>query len=364
PYDMQRIWYAWTGADEIGPLSASELATISSQKRLPSGTLFRRGSEGTWQTVDKFPELAIILARPISETRTVSSPPHLPQNSLSDGPILPDPRPVRRRSPFSRDISNPIVIAICAIGAIFVIMIIVLVLASANPTNISQAVPQIPVAPLEVSNGVPWTEAVAEQSKRGVVKIEAGDYLGTGFVVASLGDRHLIVTNKHVLAGDQDFTKDNVRFVKSCNVVTVTGNSLTGTLVGLARQPKIDAAVILVKSGQLKSWPIASFDAVKDGEDVVAIGNPYGFDHTLTKGIISAKRDYYLQTDAAINPGNSGGPLVNRRGQVIGINTLSLARLGVPGIGFAIRADVVTERSLWNYSKDIEDLIDAVRIDR
>jgi S1-C subfamily serine protease len=166
------------------------------------------------------------------------------------------------------------------------------------------------------------------------------------------------------LAVDQDFTKDNVRFAKTCNVVTVAGNSLSGTLVGLARQSKIDAAVILVKSGQLRPWPIASFDAVKDGEEVVAIGNPYGFGHTLTKGIVSAKRDYYLQTDAAINPGNSGGPLVNRRGQVIGINTLSLARLGVPGIGFAIRADVVTERSLWNYSKDIEDLINAVSIDR
>jgi len=138
--------------------------------------------------------------------------------------------------------------------------------------------------------------------------------LGSGFVISSEG---YIVTNNHV-----------VEDVDEIMVVFSDGEELEATVVG--RDPKTDIALIRVTPEKsLPSLALGDSDAVRPGEWVVAIGNPFGLEHTVTAGIVSAKHrnigqgsyDDFIQTDAAINPGNSGGPLLNLRGEVIGINT-------------------------------------------
>ena len=138
--------------------------------------------------------------------------------------------------------------------------------------------------------------------------------LGSGFVISPEG---YIVTNNHV-----------VEDVDEIVVVFSDGEELEATVVG--RDPKTDIALIRVEpSRSLSSLSLGDSDAVRPGEWVVAIGNPFGLEHTVTAGIVSAKHrnigqgsyDDFIQTDAAINPGNSGGPLLNLRGEVIGINT-------------------------------------------
>jgi len=155
--------------------------------------------------------------------------------------------------------------------------------------------------------------------------------LGSGFIVDPRG---YILTNNHVV---KDATKIKVRLQD--------GRELSGKVVGT--DPETDLAVIKVEAGNLPVLKLADSDQVKVGEWVLAFGSPFGLEQTMTAGIISAKGregiggnyDNYLQTDAAINPGNSGGPLVNLRGEVIGINTMILSQSGAfQGVGLAIPA--------------------------
>jgi serine protease Do len=155
---------------------------------------------------------------------------------------------------------------------------------------------------------------------------------GTGFIIHKSG---FILTNTHVIEGADDI---RVRLADE--------RELTAHLVG--KDDRTDIALLKIESpGELPTAPLGNSDEVQIGEWVVAIGNPFGLDHTVTAGIVSAKgrRDvrpggtqsgYYdfIQTDASINPGNSGGPLINTRGEVIGINTAMNAQ--GQGIGFAI----------------------------
>jgi serine protease Do len=155
---------------------------------------------------------------------------------------------------------------------------------------------------------------------------------GTGFIIHKSG---FILTNTHVIEGADDI---RVRLADE--------RELTAHLVG--KDDRTDIALLKIESaGDLPTAPLGNSDEVQIGEWVVAIGNPFGLDHTVTAGIVSAKgrRDvrpggtqsgYYdfIQTDASINPGNSGGPLINTRGEVIGINTAMNAQ--GQGIGFAI----------------------------
>ncbi len=115
--------------------------------------------------------------------------------------------------------------------------------------------------------------------------------------------------------------------------------------------PKTDVAVVKVAADDLVPAPLGDSDAAEVGEWVLAVGSPFGLDQTVTAGIISAKgrqmdiADYedFIQTDAAINPGNSGGPLVNLKGQVIGINTAIASRTGGNnGVGFAIPSNLAS----------------------
>ena len=150
--------------------------------------------------------------------------------------------------------------------------------------------------------------------------------LGTGFVISPDG---FIATNNHVIAD-----------VDSITVVFEDGKELDAEIIG--RDPKTDIALIRVKADDLFSLPLGNSDSVRPGEWVVAIGNPFGLEHTVTAGIVSAKHrfigqgsyDDYIQTDAAINPGNSGGPLLNLSGEVVGINTLINPQANT--IGFAV----------------------------
>ena len=154
--------------------------------------------------------------------------------------------------------------------------------------------------------------------------------LGSGFIVSENGQ---ILTNAHVVEG-----ADTVQ------VTLRDGRTYEGQVVGA--DPFTDVAVIKIEADDLPTVALSDSEQLLPGEWAVAIGNPLGLDNTVTVGIVSAtgrssgqvgvsdKRVNFIQTDAAINPGNSGGPLLNERGEVIGMNTAIIQN--AQGIGFAI----------------------------
>jgi len=153
--------------------------------------------------------------------------------------------------------------------------------------------------------------------------------VGSGFILSADG---YIVTNNHVV---EDATGIQVKLAD--------GRELAAKVVG--RDPKTDLALLKVEATGLPVVPVGDSNALQVGEPVMAIGNPFGLEQTVTTGIVSATGrvigsgpyDNFIQTDASINPGNSGGPLINARGEVIGINTAIFSqRGGSVGIGFAV----------------------------
>jgi serine protease Do len=162
--------------------------------------------------------------------------------------------------------------------------------------------------------------------------------LGSGFIIDGDGS---ILTNNHVVENAQKI------------VVTLSEDQQEYEAKIVGRDPKTDIAIIKINTkNKLTSATLGDSDGLQVGEWVVAIGNPFGLDSTVTSGIVSAKGrhigqgpyDNFIQTDASINPGNSGGPLINLRGEVIGINTAIFSRSGTNiGIGFAIPINLVKE---------------------
>ncbi|MFN3406547.1 MAG: DegQ family serine endoprotease [Caldimicrobium sp.] len=158
---------------------------------------------------------------------------------------------------------------------------------------------------------------------------------GSGFIISKDG---YIVTNNHVIEKAQKIT-----------VKLLDGRSFQGKVVGT--DPFSDIALIKVEANNLPTLPLGNSDTLRVGEWVIAIGNPFGLTHTVTVGVVSAKGrsgigitdiEDFIQTDAAINPGNSGGPLLNLKGEVIGMNTAIFSRSGgYMGIGFAIPINLV-----------------------
>jgi S1-C subfamily serine protease len=161
--------------------------------------------------------------------------------------------------------------------------------------------------------------------------------LGSGFITRSDG---VILTNAHVVEG--------------ANGVTVTlpdGRTFKGKVLG--GDPLTDVAVVKVVASKLPVASLGDSAKVRPGEWAIAIGNPLGLDNTVTAGIISAiqrtnavgegQRVPYIQTDAAVNPGNSGGPLINDRGEVIGVNT---AIRQAPGAGLSFAIPINTAREI------------------
>ena len=172
--------------------------------------------------------------------------------------------------------------------------------------------------------------------------------LGSGLIIDKSG---LILTNNHVIMDADEIT---VKFANN--------KEAKGTIVGT--DPKTDLAVIRVSTTEdLPVVALGNSDALHVGEWAIAIGNPFGLDHTLTVGVISATGrsevgiaayENFIQTDASINPGNSSGPLLNIRGEVIGINTAIVA--SGHGIGFAIPVNMAR--------KVMEDLVKKGKVTR
>jgi serine protease Do len=153
--------------------------------------------------------------------------------------------------------------------------------------------------------------------------------MGTGFIVNPAG---YIVTNAHVIAG-----ADEVR------ARLFDGREMSATVLG--RDEKVDLALIRVEAGALSVMPLGDSGRLEVGEPILVIGSPFGLDQTATAGIVSAldrkielkPHDVMIQVDANINPGNSGGPVINRRGQAVGIAAVTFTyEGGHTGIGFAI----------------------------
>jgi len=208
-----------------------------------------------------------------------------------------------------------------------------------GPTDIADMVERVSTAVVNIETTVrvrssnpfsndPFFRDFFGDSLRDQTQVETG--VGTGTIITDSG---YILTNYHVVEG-----ADSV-------LVKLVGSNkpLAAKVVGYDDQ--LDLAVLKINaSGKLPVLPLGNSDSTRVGEWVIAIGNPYGLDHTVTAGVISAKerpitiegRQYknLIQTDAAINPGNSGGPLLNLNGEVIAINTA--VNVQAQGIGFAI----------------------------
>jgi len=166
-----------------------------------------------------------------------------------------------------------------------------------------------------------------------------GEGLGTGFVYDPRG---FLLTNNHVIENATEIM-----------VTLDDGRDLKASVVG--RDKPTDVAIVKVEETNLPALPLGDSDAIDVGDWVVAIGNPFGLQHTVSTGILSGRgrtRDdvkgldpngyfNFLQTDASINPGNSGGPLLNLKGQVVGINTA--VRANANSIGFAIPINMVKD---------------------
>ena len=186
------------------------------------------------------------------------------------------------------------------------------------------------------------TSAVVRGARRlppwlgeGEVQSQEEIALGSGVIVDNRG---LIVTNQHVVAGGTDI-----------RVGLKNGVEVPARIIG--HDEDLDVALLRVDAPDLVAAPLGDSDDLAAGQWIVAIGNPFGLDHTVTAGIVSAvdrsvqgeeTLNHLLQTDAAINSGNSGGPLVNLAGQVIGID-VAIATTGDSsgniGVGFAIPID-------------------------
>ncbi len=242
----------------------------------------------------------------------------------------------------------------------FVVLIVAMLACQSLPPSNEQPVsvlpPVVAVAPIDSNAENPAAQeeglvALYENVSPGTVAIITDQGQGSGFVYDSLGH---IITNFHVIEGAQTI---EVRFT--------SGFMAYGTIIGTDTDSDLAIIKVDAPAEELHPLPLGDSDSLKVGQTVVAIGNPFGLDGTMTVGIISALgrtldairetpegRPFtagdIIQTDAAINPGNSGGPLFNTSGEVIGINrairTNSTTDTGQPvnsGIGFAISVNII-----------------------
>jgi S1-C subfamily serine protease len=176
----------------------------------------------------------------------------------------------------------------------------------------------------------PPIEDVITRAKPAVVRLKGLGKSGSGFFVTETG---VIATNAHVARGDG-----------SLLAILPGGEQLAAKIIDIDADH--DIALVKVEGDDFPHLSLATASSVRQGETVIAIGNPGdAMPFAVTKGIVSAIDKFspagpgiWIQTDASINPGNSGGPLLNARGQVIGINTFKIEKGNVSGIGFAISA--------------------------
>jgi S1-C subfamily serine protease len=202
-------------------------------------------------------------------------------------------------------------------------------------------------APVFATPAQPTPEqTVIEVTRRvspAVVSITTQFGAGSGVIIRSDG---VILTNAHVLAEPR-----TGRVVQTAQVGLANGSTYQGRVLGAA--PDLDIAVIRIDENNLPAAALANSDELQVGQSAIAIGNPQGFERTVTTGVVSALNrslgvtagivayDELIQTDAAINPGNSGGPLLDSSGRVIGINTAVLRQ--AVGLGFAIPINLAAD---------------------
>ena len=203
----------------------------------------------------------------------------------------------------------------------------------ATPHGIIVPLDPVPRSKIATTFGEPLSSGLSlpdmvENAFKSLVEIRTGLGTGSGFIVSHAG---LVVTNLHVVQG-----------MNSANIRMAEGGSYTANVVG--QHPTKDLAYLQIDSGgSFTPIAIGDSDAIRVGESVVVIGFPIadqlGAEPTVSQGIVSAKRDGFLQTDAPINPGNSGGPMLDHFGNVIGIVVSRVSQSGgqdIAGIGFAI----------------------------
>ncbi|XP_027076250.2 protease Do-like 8, chloroplastic [Coffea arabica] len=186
----------------------------------------------------------------------------------------------------------------------------------------------------------------------GVVEVPEGN--GSGIVWDGLGH---IVTNYHVIGNSLSRNPSRGQVVARVNILASEGvqKNFEGRLIGADRAKDLAVLKVEASADLLRPIKVGPSSSLKVGQQCLAIGNPFGFDHTLTVGVISGlNRDIFsqtgvtigdgIQTDAAINPGNSGGPLLDSKGSLIGINTAIFTQTGTSaGVGFAIPASTVSK---------------------
>ncbi len=173
---------------------------------------------------------------------------------------------------------------------------------------------------------------IIEKAVKSVVTIKTDVAEGSGFIIANGG---YVVTNEHVMEG-----------AKAAIIITYDGK--THTVYGLGKNDVMDISLLKIDDNNYPPLKLGNSDDVKQGEDVIAIGSPYGLEFSVSEGIVSAIHrtgqnglDAYIQTSASLNPGNSGGPLINKDGKVIGINNFKLSE--GESLGFALESNYIKE---------------------
>lgn len=187
-----------------------------------------------------------------------------------------------------------------------------------------------------LKNRKSWPDLI-QDAKKAVVVIKTPNFKGSGFLISPDG---LIITNSHVIQNNSNV-----------EVIFNSGESKKASIIKIGIDP-LDIAILKVAGDNFVFLTLADSNSCKAGEEVVAIGAPLSLRETVTKGIISncnrqlkAKLSdiKYIQTDTAVNSGNSGGPLINSKGEVLGILTWKIAEEGVEGLNFAIAINVVKD---------------------
>lgn len=191
----------------------------------------------------------------------------------------------------------------------------------------------VSAAPKDFDSEEKITMEVYRSSNPAVVTIRTATSTGSGSIISSEG---LVITNEHVI---RDAKNGSVRIINN------EGKTYNGQVLTVDRKNDL-ALVRIASSDRFPSLPFADRESILVGQKVFAIGSPFGLSGTLTTGILSrVAQNGDLQTDARLNPGNSGGPLLNSRGEIIGVNKAILSPDGRSntGIGFAISAPIAKE---------------------
>jgi serine protease Do len=174
-----------------------------------------------------------------------------------------------------------------------------------------------------------------------VVQIQTASGLGSGFIINKLG---YVITNQHVIAGEREITV--VVYRKKPG--GLEKQQFTKVKI-IAMNGFLDLAILQIDdpaAAALPFVPMGDSETLTQGQEVFAIGSPLGLERSVSKGIVSIRARenggrWYIQSTTQINPGNSGGPLFNARGEVVGVNNMKAAGVGVEGLGFSIPSNVL-----------------------